>query len=221
MTNGNKNLEINKSLEILHDHYKETFAYIREREKQRDRLFLIAIGLLGLLFLEVQFPSEIQTLLQTIKSPTLVINISILPVSIITSVTWTILLILVLRHCQVSITIERQYKYLHKLEDVIGGFFQKFSGDAFIYHREGKAYLKNYPVFSKAVWIFYTILFPLIVIAMEVVILHLEIGSEAIKYYYVFDILMGGCITFLLSLYRGPQVIKKVKEKYRKDSTAL
>jgi len=207
-------IDYNKNLEILHDHYKETFAYIREREKQRDSLFLIVIGLLGLLFLEVQYPNDIQTLLKTIKTPVTEINFSILPVSIVTSITWTVLLIIVLRHCQTSITIERQYKYLHKLEDVIGGYFR----DVSIYNREGKAYLKNYPVFSYIVWIFYTLIFPLIIIIMQVLIICQEIRSDMISYNYIYDAIMGGVATLLLVLYRGPQLIEAIKKKVCKNS---
>ncbi len=43
-------------LDVLHNHYTESFAYIREWEKQRDRLFLVLIGLFALLFFEVQYP---------------------------------------------------------------------------------------------------------------------------------------------------------------------
>ncbi len=37
-----------KHLEVLHDHYKETFSQIREREKLRDQLLLALIGLFEL-----------------------------------------------------------------------------------------------------------------------------------------------------------------------------
>ena len=38
-------------LDVLHDHHKDSFSHVREREKQRDRLFLVLIGLLALLSL--------------------------------------------------------------------------------------------------------------------------------------------------------------------------
>ena len=34
-------IDDNVKLEVLHDHYKESFLYIREREKQRDRLLCL------------------------------------------------------------------------------------------------------------------------------------------------------------------------------------
>lgn len=198
----------NKKLEILHDHYKETFSYIREREKQRDRLFLIIIGLLGLLFLEVQYPNDIQLFLKTIKALGAEINFSIFPVPIITSVTWTVFLIIVLRNCQVSIIIERQYEYLHKLEDVIGGFFQDS-----IYSREGRAYLPSYPVFSEVVWIFYTQLFPLLIIVLQVLIIYREIKYNVISYNYIYDAMVGVGVTLVLILCRGPAAYRCNKEK--------
>lgn len=201
-----------KKLEILHDHYKETFSYIREREKQRDRLFLITIGILGLLFLEVQYPSDIQLFFKTIKTHGAEINFSIFPVSIVTSLTWTVFLIIVLRNCQVSITIDRQYEYLHKLEDFIGDFFQDS-----IYSREGRSYLTKYPVFSNIVWIFYTILFPLIIIVLQVLIIRWEIDYREINYHYVYDAIMATGVFFALVLYRIPQFVEAIKNKIRKE----
>jgi hypothetical protein len=202
----------NKKLEILHDHYKETFSYIHEREKQRDNLFLIVIGLLGLLFLEVQYPSDIQSVLKIIKTPAAEINFSIFPVPIITSLTWTVFLIIVLRYCQVSITIERQYEYLHKLEEVIGDFFQDS-----IYNREGRAYLISYPIFSEVLWIFYTQLFPLLIIVLQVLIIRWEINYSVIDYHYIYDAIMGAGATLALVLYRIPQLVEAIKNKNRRS----
>lgn len=52
------NTSAGQRLEILHDHYKETFALVRDRERSRDRLFLVVIGLCGLLALQIAYPVE-------------------------------------------------------------------------------------------------------------------------------------------------------------------
>ena len=57
MSDGNELTE--KQLDILHDHYKETFARMREVEAKRDRLFLGVIGLFALLSLEIGYPAAV------------------------------------------------------------------------------------------------------------------------------------------------------------------
>ena len=198
-------LDENKKLEILHDHYKESFAYIRERERQRDNQFLILIVLFGLLFLEIQYPNNIQGLLKTIKTPITEFNFGILPISILSSVTWSLLFLYVLRNSQLSITIERQYEYLHKLEDIIGEII-----DSSIYNREGRAYLANYPLFSNVVWIFYILAFPILSILLILTLLLKEYYHEIVKYHYIYDGVMGGAIVIVFVLYRGPQLLEFV-----------
>jgi len=197
-----------KKLEVLHDHYKETFTYIRDRERQRDKQFLIIIALIGLLFLETQYPSNIHSFLKTIKTHATEFDFSILPVPIITSVTWTVLFLYILRNCQISITIERQYEYLHKVECIVG----ELLGNS-IYNREGRSYLINYPIFSEVVWIFYTQVFPILVILFEVELLWKELSDKVVGYHYVYDGIMAGSIALILILYRGPQLIDFIKKK--------
>lgn len=112
-----------KKLEILHDHYKESFSYIRDREKQRDKLFSIIIALIGVVFLEVQYSAIFGSTIKTIKLNFFEMDLGLMPVAIFLSITWTYLFVIVLKYCQLSILVERQYDYLHKLEDRISNFF--------------------------------------------------------------------------------------------------
>ncbi|MFA5747461.1 MAG: hypothetical protein WC926_05350 [Candidatus Paceibacterota bacterium] len=116
-------------IEIIHDHYKETFSYIREKEKKRDFLFIIIIALIGILFLEVQYSGIFSILLNKVKLNFAEVDLSVMPISIFLSVTWTYLFMVVLRYCQSSIFVERNYDYLHKLEEKISGVI----GDKKIY----------------------------------------------------------------------------------------
>ena len=163
-------IDDNTKLEVLHDHYKESFLHIREREKQRNRLFLFVIALIGVLFLEIQYSDVFSNILGNIKLEFVELNISIMPISIFLSVTWTYLFVIVLKYCQSSILIERQYEYLYHLEDKISQLFS----DQSVYCREGRAYLDKYPLFSDLVWIFYILLFPIIVILSVGLTIYLE-----------------------------------------------
>ena len=66
------------------------------------------------------------------------------------SATWVFALAVALRYCQGSITIERQYDYLQKLEDELS---PEFGGT--LYRREGREYHDRYPAFSSLAWRFY------------------------------------------------------------------
>jgi len=190
-------------LEVLHDHYKDSFNWIREREKQRDRLFLIIITLIGLLYFELSYPEMAKQIIRHAKAGGITVDLSAVPISIFLSVTWTILFALALRYCQVSILIERQYSYLHdveiRLEEIIDmhGMFQ----------REGKSYLDKYPLFSTWAWIFYTMLFPSIILTAVIMAWLLE--TEQIngpQYMFVYDSVIATGLALTFVLYRTPEI---------------
>jgi hypothetical protein len=211
-------IDDNTKLEVLHDHYKESFLHIREREKQRDRLFLFVIALIGVLFLEIQYSDVFPNILGNIKLEEFVkLDISIMPISIFLSVTWTYLFFIVLKYCQSSILIERQYEYLHHLEDKISQLF----GDQSVYCREGRKYLNKYPLFFNMVWFFYTLLFPIIIILSVGLIIYLE--SYKIKaplYYLIYDLLLAIGIVVSFMLYGvfplGKDALSQIKNKISK-----
>jgi hypothetical protein len=194
---------VDKELDILHDHYKDSFAYIREREKQRDRLFLYLVGVLGLLFLEVQYPATLQQLLAEVSAEGAKMNVGTLPIPIIASATWTVLMILVLRHSQSAISIERQYKYLHRLEDAVS----KMLGDGSVYCREGKEYGENYPAFSWWSWFFYSYVSGIVTVGLAAYLAGSELrGRQPVSYNAYFDAGMALGVAVSLILYRGPNV---------------
>lgn len=159
-------------LDVLHDHYKETFSYIREREKQRDRLFLVLIGLFALLVLEVQYPTNFGGALGNSSISGAEVDLSALPLPGFLSASWVLIFAIALRYCQAAINAERQYDYLHRLEEKIS----RELGDEELYRREGKSYLDDYPLFQDWVWISYVFLFPLIAVLATVVLVGLELA---------------------------------------------
>lgn len=211
-------IDDNTKLEVLNDHYKESFSHIREREKQRDRLFAIIIAFVGILFLEIQYSDIFSNILGNIKLEFVELNVSIMPISVFLSITWTYLFIVVLKYCQSSILIERQYDYLHKLEKKISDVFE----DQNIYCREGKAYLDEYPLFSDLVWIFYILIFPTIVILSVGLIIYLEgYKIQAPLYYLIYDSLLaiGVIISFILHRFfpLAKDTLLRIKNKVMKN----
>lgn len=148
-----------KQLDILHDHYKETFARIRDAEASRDRLFLVLIGLFALLSLEIGYPAALGGTLGTLNIAGGELNLQALPLPALLNITWVLTLAIGLRYCQTSILINRQYPYLHLLEETISA---AVGGDD-LYQREGKVYLRGYPLMLNVAWFVYGILFPAIV----------------------------------------------------------
>ncbi len=194
-------------LNILHDHYKESFLYIRDREKQRDRLFLFIIALIGILFLEIQYAEIFPNIFKNINLESLNLNLSTIPIFVFLSITWTYLFVLILKYCQIAIGIEKQYEYLHILEKKISNVFN----DKEIYSRESRAYLKKYPIFSEFAWIFYVLTFPIIVILSTALLLYFEWNMKDTVYYHLgYDSLLALGVALSFILYRiWPFVITK------------
>lgn len=153
-----------KQLDIAHDHYKETFARLLNVEAQRDRLFLWLIGLFALLILEIGYPAAVGGTLGKITIAGGELNLQSLPLPALLNVTWVMTLTVGLRYCQKAVFVNRQYDYLHVLEDIIAPEL----GESDLYRREGAVYLRKYPELLNAAWFAYGILFPVIVMVATV-----------------------------------------------------
>lgn len=199
-------------LEILHDHYKESFSYIREWEEKRDRLFIFVITIIGVLFLEIQYSDLFSSILGNIKLEFVELNIALMPISVFLSLTWTYLFTIILKYCQHSILIERQYDYLHHLESKISKFF----GDQNIYCREGRAYLNKYSLFSELAWIYYSFLFPIIVILSIWLAIYLEWNKiSGPLYHLAYDSSLSIAVITYLIFYRFYPLCKKIVLKVK------
>lgn len=150
-------------LQLLHDHYKDTFFYIQEYLKLRDRLFLFILIVVTFMLFQLYSPasageavSHFITKKLELKSP--------IDITFIGSIIWFGLLSLIVRYFQTVVHIERQYKYIHQIEEQLSGEYTNK-----VFTREGKAYLNDYPLFSGWAWILYTIIFPTLLIVLVIV----------------------------------------------------
>jgi len=187
------------NLLLLHDHYKETFALIRERETQRDRLFLWLLVIFALLVIEIQYPANFNGVLGHVNVAGNNIDLQQLPLARLLNVSWVFTAAFVLKYCQVAKAVERQYTYLHMLEDRISDSL----GDADLYRREGRAYREQYPHLLNWAWVYYTILFPAALAIAVIYLLVVECvslqGSVLSK---AFDVVFGVSVLASLGLYR-------------------
>ncbi len=150
-------------LSLLHDHYKETFNHIQNHLKFRDRLFGYVLVIVTFMLFQMYSPSGSAGAITELLTKKLELKTSI-DISFLSSIIWFALLSLVVRYYQTVVHIERQYDYIHKIEDLLSSEYDR---NAFT--REGESYLKNYPLFSSWTWILYSIAFPALLSVIIVV----------------------------------------------------
>jgi hypothetical protein len=196
-----------KQLDVLHDHYKETFARMREAEALRDRLFLWVIGLFALLSLEIGYPAAVGGVLGTLSIAGGELQLQALPLPALLNATWVLTLTIGLRYCQTAVFVNRQYPYLHGLEEAISPAV----GGGDLYHREGKVYLSEYPLLLNLAWISYGIVFPLIVMGATIGLLIWEVTKLPYPIYHIyFDVFVGGALIFFYFFYRVEPTISSL-----------
>jgi hypothetical protein len=174
-------------IELLCDHYKDTFSHIKDALKQRDRFFLFVVFLIVLFLFQMYSPKEFGESVSVLISAKMNISNKI-DLAFLSSLIWFLLLAFSIKYYQTVVFIERQYKYIHSLEDYINPFFD---GKAFT--REGKSYLTNYPKFSHWSNFLYTLFYPILLI----IILLIKLISEFKIAGYIDFILIVNTILFL------------------------
>ncbi len=187
------------NLSLLHDHYKDSFSLIRSREDQRDSLFLWLLAFYLLMILEIQYPANIHGALGSLSIAGNTINLQLVPLPLLLDASWVFLAAFVLKYCQTTKLVERQYPYLHRLEDSISDLLK----DQGFYRREGHEYLSQYPLVLKWAWISYTFIFPAALILATLYLYGVEF--KVLKYSWLsklFDGIFGLSVIVSLVLYR-------------------
>lgn len=152
-----------EKLLLLHEHYKETFNNIQGYLKLRDRLFAYVLLIVTLMLFQMYSPSGSTGAISELLTKKLELK-TLIDISFLSSIIWFALLSLVVRYYQTVVYIERQYNYIHTIEDQLSPEYDRKA-----FTREGDSYLKNYPLFSSWTWILYTIVFPTLLSVIVVV----------------------------------------------------
>jgi len=148
-------MEIDK-LNILAEHYYHTFDFLQTHLKKRDKLFSGVMLVLAVMLFIIYTPNETSNLINQILKEKFKLTTSV-NFLYIQSIIWFILLSLSIKYFQSVVFIERQYKYLHDLEDTLNKEFE--NGE---FTREGKYYLNNYPKLLDWASFLYSIIFPIV-----------------------------------------------------------
>lgn len=205
-----------EKLQLLHDHYKDTFTLIRDRERQRDRLFLVVLGLYGVIAVAVLFSVSFSAALKNAEVAGVKADLSTLPAGALLGALWAFSLAMTLRYCQSSIVVERQYGYLHTLEAQIS----KELGGGGLYQREGQAYLERYPAFSTWAWVSYTYVFPLLLILLAVAFIVTEwLRIRSGWAFKTLDTALAAATCTTLVLYRFMPVLRRIRIGSKRQPT--
>ena len=108
-----------KKIDILNDHYKDTFSHLVSYRKHLDRVLLYLSALLGMMYLYQFFPNETTDAIFKVLSQKTDADIAMGPIGkmvLIFVPVWGFYFILYRRCRQVMDLIQVQYDYLEKLE---------------------------------------------------------------------------------------------------------
>lgn len=184
--------------QALHEHYNNTFSNIKESIKSRDRLMALVLLTLTIVVLYSLWPSGAVTAFSQITAHEFGLSIS-LNSAFLGSIIWFALLIVIVRYTQVVVYIERQYAYIHRIEESLHEYYK--NGVAFT--REGKSYLEKYPSFSNWICLLYTTIFPLVltVIVLSKIISELVFFAKGSLLPLLLNTIVAICILVSIALY--------------------
>ena len=148
------------NIEILYDNYKETVNETKKQENKRNKLFVIILLHIFVLFLISIRPDSMTNIISEllIEQWKMGFYFSINTVQIIIMIS---MLYCVVRYYQINIHIDKTYPYIHKIEEELSNKISRNLG------REGKNYLNQYPITQNIVYYSYKFIFPaLFIIAL-------------------------------------------------------
>lgn len=198
----------------LYDHYKETIAYLKGDLAKRDKLTWILFALLIIYFLvEFKTVESIGIANFIVKDKfgdSILINYNLLVTAMLLSI-----LLITMRYFQLCLNIEKQYSYIHNIEEKLNAISQEM-----LITREGYSYLREYPLLSALIHRIYVVFLPVaIIISMAIKISMLV--KKTVSIVMIFNIIIGSGITTITFLYilfsfRNVKYISKVNKIIKK-----
>ncbi|MCA9833497.1 MAG: hypothetical protein KC435_06105 [Thermomicrobiales bacterium] len=196
--NSQEMISSDTRMEILHDHYKESFERLRSQERSRDRSFVWVIVIYSLISIQVGYPSQFHEALGTIAITGYEFSLKTMPLAALLTMTWIAALAVALRYCQAAVAVDRSYPYIHFLEKKISPAL----GGGMLYQREGAMYEEDYPTILNVAWLAYVFIFPISVATVTSALLfNLWVASDYPLGYLWVDTVIGlsilACFFFL------------------------
>ncbi len=158
----------NEKLEILYDHYKDTYALSRETQTRRNKAFVVLCVLEAIAFLTLINEGSIFDIIRGFINKELEQTI-LLGNTILQTLLWIFIVYIMIRYVQDTLYIERHYSYLKKLEQEISDLFGRE-----LFTREGKHYKENISIVIKIIEIFYKVFMPVLFLIINTVKICIE-----------------------------------------------
>lgn len=150
-----------EEIEVLYDHYKDTFEQQKRYLSKRDRLTVLLMFLANLLIGLIFDPNYVSTKLNLVISAqvdNLAFELQFINTGLIIAFFW-----FSLQYYMVVLQIEKTYTYIGNCEEKLSMAFKYFK-----INREGAYYLKSYPWMKKLADKFFTLGIPLGFIVLSV-----------------------------------------------------
>jgi hypothetical protein len=185
--------------EILYDHYKDSFDKIRDRENQRDRLFIVVAILVAAHVLLLTYAAELPNIVSSFELLGASVEIQRIPIPAILSLSWTLLATVVLRYFQITVHIDKQYDYLHSLEQRLSSAL----GEPQAISRESAAYLTpRGEILRHVSWVFYLVVFPVAIIGAVIFAALSERADDSIpSVHKIYDFAVGLFIVIVVVVF--------------------
>lgn len=148
------------SVEILYDHYKETFSLSKVAQERRNKSFICLCILEALAFFIVIDPENMFKAMKSYEKLTVIVGLGH---DIIQTLLWMMIVYILIRYVQDMIYVERQYNYLDKMEKRLSDKIKEN-----IFRREGENYLKEYPKVLNLIDLFYKMLMPVLFLIINI-----------------------------------------------------
>ena len=169
---------------------------MQSQRAARDRYFYFVIGLLAIVLFDLATPDDFANVFGDVLKTQLQLSTA-LDLGYVRSLLWFLFLGLTVRYCQTALGVERQYSYIHELEDLLAA---QLPG---AFRREGEAYLAEYPLFLTWAHYLYTLVTPLLimVIALAWTYRHLPGPMLLWPLHIWFDCVITAAILFSICTY--------------------
>ena len=155
-----------ESIEILYDHYKDTYALSKVAQERRNKSFVCLCILETVAYLWAVDPQKMIVALQSYEILSGFVNLGH---EIIQTFLWMMIVYILIRYVQDMIYVERQYGYLTKLEIKISSIVADE-----MFSRESSNYLKEYPKILNLIDLFYKMVMPVLFLVINFVHIIME-----------------------------------------------
>lgn len=185
----------------LASHYKDTFEFHIKTIKDRNRLFFYLLIILVFFLVQFKDSSLIQQLCNSLLQKNTGANLQFAKFTPV--LLWFLLMGTSLRYFQINIQIERQYSYIHSLEEELNKHYPNSAA----FTREGRSYLSDYPIFSNWLCFLYAWVFPLALLGAVITRMYVDITSWPPTYlditcFIAYEITGASTILYLIGMHK-------------------